>query len=84
MILAFGFAKTTEDIRLKLKRGSIYSNVFKHTYRDVYIIENIEEAINLYKRYEKTFRKKLKCRRDEFINECYIVKTLNDKNRGYD
>ncbi|MBN3411006.1 hypothetical protein CJF15_18295 [Clostridium botulinum] len=75
-LLATGFTKTKKDIRLKLKKGSIYNKQFNRRYEDVYIIEDIEEAIKLYKRYKKTFRRIFKCWNDEFINNMFIMQFL--------
>lgn len=76
-LLATGFTKTKEDIRLKLKKGSIYNKQVNRSYEDVYIIEDIDEAIKLYKRYKKTFRRIFRCRNDEFINGTFIMQFLD-------
>lgn len=70
-LLAIGYSYDKEDIRIKLNESLILNS--DKEVRKVYWIADIEEAKDLYKRYKKTYRRRLSTFNDEFINNTLIV-----------
>ena len=77
MLLAYGYTNTDKDISIKLNEYEILTNLKSKEIGRIYLIADMEEAIKLYKKYRKSFRKKLKVFNDEFIENCLIIQEIN-------
>lgn len=76
-LLASGYTFDSENIRIPLKKHKILN---KNKIVDVYLIDDMEAAKKLYKKYEKTYRRRLNIWKDEFIDNTLIVQILDGEN----
>lgn len=75
-LLATGSSFDKEDIRIKLNEALILNR--DNEVKKIYYIADIEEAKELYKKYKKTYRRRLGGFKDEFISNTLIVKLLEN------
>jgi hypothetical protein len=72
-LLAWGYCRSKENIRIGLNKAKIFSC---GELKNIYFINDIQEAIDLYIKYEKTFRRRLDMYNDDFINHCVVIKAI--------
>ncbi|MDT8715544.1 hypothetical protein IAI10_02575 [Clostridium sp. 19966] len=70
-LLALGYTFKKDNIRISLRETKIYD---QGKIRDIYFIGDMEEAIALYKKYQKTYERRMSLRTKEFIDNSLIVK----------
>lgn len=70
-LLALGYTFKKDNIRISLLETKIYD---EGKIRDIYFIGDTEEAKALYKKYKKTYERRMSLRTKEFINNSFIVK----------
>ncbi|PJI08310.1 MULTISPECIES: hypothetical protein [Clostridium] len=74
-LLARGYSFDKENIRIPIRKFKILNN---YKLEDVYLIDDMEAAKELYKRYKKSYRRKFKIWNDDFIDNTLIVKMVNE------
>lgn len=75
-LLARGYSFDKENIRIPIKGFKILNN---NKLEDVYLIDDMEAAKDLYKRYKKSYKRKFKIWNDDFIDNTLIVRLVNEE-----
>lgn len=77
-LLAFGYTFDKEDIRIPVKE---YKVLKENKIVNMYLISDMEAAKDLYKRYKKSYRRRLDVWSDEFIDNTLIVQMINNSKK---
>ena len=77
--LARGYSFGKENITILIRGFKILNN---RKLENVYFIDDMEAAKELYNKYKKSYKRKFKIWNDDFIDNTLIVRMINGENKG--